>query len=107
MALPKHRFDPAYPCLIGKFAPGPHRDRRGLLNQRHLPSARLDQTQRVSKCHEDGSPMAGEADRIVLPDGSIREGRLSSNGQPRVDGFDPGTCKIWSPNLDANEWQRV
>lgn len=56
---------------------------------------------------EDGNPVAGENYLLELPDGSVKEGVLDSNGQVRVDGIDPGTCKISFPNMDANEWRPV
>ncbi|MBI1926572.1 hypothetical protein HYR99_20305 [Candidatus Poribacteria bacterium] len=54
---------------------------------------------------EEGNPVAGEKYRIELPDGSIKEGVLNSQGWARVGNIDPGTCKISFPNFDANEWE--
>ncbi len=53
-----------------------------------------------------GKPVAGEAYRIELPDGSIKEGNLDSQGQARVDGIDPGNCKITFPNIDKKSWHK-
>jgi hypothetical protein len=48
---------------------------------------------------EDHRPVANEKYRIVLPDGSIREGHLDAQGQTRQEGIDPGTCHISFPEL--------
>ena len=45
--------------------------------------------------------------RITLPDGSPREGRLDAMGLARVDGIDPGTCKVTFPDLDRKTWQKA
>lgn len=45
--------------------------------------------------------------RIELPDQSIREGMLDANGQARVVGFDPGTCKVSFPQLHAPDWDKA
>lgn len=54
---------------------------------------------------EDGKPIPGEKYEITLPDGSIASGTLDSNGFARVDGFEPGKCKISFPNLDTEAWE--
>jgi hypothetical protein len=43
--------------------------------------------------------------RIELPDHSIREGMLDANGRARIDGIDPGTCKVSFPSFHADDWQ--
>jgi hypothetical protein len=53
---------------------------------------------------EDGGPIPGEAYRIELPDGSVREGRLDADGLSRVDDVDPGICLVTFPNLDREAW---
>ncbi len=45
--------------------------------------------------------------RIELPDQSIREGMLDANGQARVDGFDPGTCKVSFPQFHGPDWDQA
>lgn len=53
---------------------------------------------------EDDSPVAGEKFHLVLPDGSTREGILDQAGRVRIEGIDPGTCKVSFPNLDGEAW---
>ncbi len=48
---------------------------------------------------EEHRPVANEKYRIVLPDGSIREGHLNAQGKTRQEGFDAGTCHISFPEL--------
>lgn len=53
---------------------------------------------------EDGKPVAGERYKIKLPDGSVADGTLGTDGLARVEGFEPGTCEISFPNLDRSAW---
>jgi hypothetical protein len=55
---------------------------------------------------QTGQPVAGEAYQIELPDGSTAEGKLDSQGQARVEGIDPGNCKITFPNIDKKAWRK-
>jgi type VI secretion system secreted protein VgrG len=57
---------------------------------------------------EEDNPIPGEKYRITLPDGkTLAEGRLDDKGFARVDGIDPGTCKITFPDLDKEAWRKV
>ncbi len=50
----------------------------------------------------DGNPVAGEPYEVTLPDGSVASGTTDGNGMARVEGFEPGQCKISFPNLDKS-----
>ncbi|MEW5979686.1 MAG: type VI secretion system tip protein TssI/VgrG [Acidobacteriota bacterium] len=55
---------------------------------------------------DQGKPVPGEKYRVTLPDGTtIDEGTLDDKGFARIDGIDPGTCKITFPNLDKDAWK--
>ena len=54
---------------------------------------------------EDGNPMAGEAYRLALPDGSTREGTLDAEGKAHIEDLPSGTCQVSFPNLDAADWE--
>jgi type VI secretion system secreted protein VgrG len=55
---------------------------------------------------DQGKPVPGERYRITLPDGTtLAEGTLDAKGRARVDGIDPGTCKVTFPDLDAPTWK--
>jgi uncharacterized Zn-binding protein involved in type VI secretion len=54
----------------------------------------------------DGKPVPNEAYRIEAPDGSVHEGSTDERGVARVDGIDPGNCKITFPALDKQAWER-
>ena len=57
---------------------------------------------------EEDNPVPGEKYRITLPDGkTLAEGRLDDKGFARVDGIDPGTCKITFPDLDKEAWEKA
>lgn len=55
---------------------------------------------------EHGKPVPSEPYRIELPDGSVTEGSTDDRGRARVDGIDPGNCKISFPLLDQRSWKR-
>ena len=56
---------------------------------------------------EADEPVPGERYEIELPDGSIAKGTLDQNGFARVDGIDPGTCKVTFPELDKEAWEKA
>ena len=56
---------------------------------------------------DNGKPVPGEPYRILLPDGSVAEGSLNDKGFARVDGIDPGTCKVTFPRLDRRAWEEA
>ncbi len=54
------------------------------------------------------NPVPGEAYRITLPDGeTVAEGTLDEKGFARVEGIDPGTCKITFPKLHRDSWKAI
>ena len=56
---------------------------------------------------EDDRPIPGERYRLVLPDRSVREGKLDSHGSAIVTGLPSGTCKVSFPNLDEEAWDLI
>ena len=57
---------------------------------------------------EDKKPIAGEPYRITLPDGeTVAEGTTDEKGLGRVDGIDPGSCKITFPKRDQEAWTKL
>lgn len=55
---------------------------------------------------EADRPVPGERYRIVLPNGTVKEGTLDSKGRARVKGIDPGNCRVVFPSLDGEAWER-
>lgn len=55
----------------------------------------------------DGNPIPEERYRIELATGEVHEGVLDARGRARVDGIDPGTCKVTFPALDEEAWEPV
>ena len=56
---------------------------------------------------EEGKPIPGERYRVTLADGeTVAEGTLDEKGFARVDGIEPGSCKITFPALDKDSWKR-
>jgi len=59
----------------------------------------------IKMLDEDGNPVVGLAYRIVLPDGeTAATGTLDEKGAARVEGFEPGSCKVSFPSLDRDAW---
>jgi|SRR5260370_20047471 type VI secretion system secreted protein VgrG len=52
----------------------------------------------------EGLPVPGEKYKITLPDDSVAEGTLNEKGFARVEGFDPGSCKVTFPTRDKTTW---
>jgi hypothetical protein len=55
----------------------------------------------------DGAPVPGEPFVIELPDGKAITGKLDNLGKIRVEGVDPGNCKVSFPERDAKEWKKA
>jgi hypothetical protein len=57
---------------------------------------------------EEKNPVPGEPYEITLPDGAtVADGTLDEKGFARVDGIDPGTCKITFPKRDKDAWKKA
>jgi hypothetical protein len=54
---------------------------------------------------KNARPVAGERYAIELPDGTRRTGQLDANGRARLEGLDPGVCKVSFPALHATDWE--
>lgn len=54
---------------------------------------------------ENGKPVAGQGYCVTLPDGSVTTGTLDPDGFARVEGFEPGSCKVTFPDLDERDWK--
>jgi hypothetical protein len=62
----------------------------------------------IEMTDEDKNPVPGRAYLLLLPDGqSVAGGTLDDKGFARVEGIEPGTCKISFPNLDQEAWERI
>ena len=48
---------------------------------------------------EDGNAVVGEKYEVELPDGTLAKGTLGIDGKAKVDGFEPGKCKVRFPAL--------
>lgn len=56
---------------------------------------------------EDNKPIPNEKYKIVLPDGSIKEGKLDQNGWSRVEGNPAGRYEVTFPELDKDAWKFI
>jgi hypothetical protein len=60
----------------------------------------------IALVDENGHPVPGKAYKICLPNGRVVTGTLDSKGLARVNGIEPGTCKVSFPELDRTTWNR-
>ncbi len=56
---------------------------------------------------EKRNPVSGERYQITLADDSVVEGTLDDKGYARLEGIDPGNCKITFPELDQDAWEKA
>jgi type VI secretion system secreted protein VgrG len=60
----------------------------------------------ITLVDQENNPIPGEPYQITLPDGStVASGTLDAKGYARVDGIDPGQCKVTFPNRDKSVWK--
>lgn len=60
----------------------------------------------IEMVNEEDKPVTGMAYRVTLPDGeTVAEGTLDDKGYARIEGIEPGSCKITFPNLDKDAWE--
>jgi type VI secretion system secreted protein VgrG len=60
----------------------------------------------IALVDQNGLPVPNEPYSIQLPDGTVTEGSTDDGGLARVDGIDPGDCKISFPSLDQRSWKK-
>lgn len=56
---------------------------------------------------EEHNPVPNVAYKIVLPDGSARNGRTNQHGIVRYDRIPSGTCEFSLVELDAEAWKQA
>jgi len=61
----------------------------------------------IELVNEGDEPVPGEKYKITLPDDSVAEGTLDDKGFARVEGIEPGDCKISFPELDRDVWEKA
>jgi type VI secretion system secreted protein VgrG len=61
----------------------------------------------IQMVDEEGQPVTGEKYKIELSDGTVSEGTLGSDGKARLDGIEPGSCKVSFPDLDGEAWEKA
>jgi hypothetical protein len=60
----------------------------------------------IAMVDTEGNPAVGQDYEITLPNGTLVTGSLDERGGARVEGIDPGSCKIRFPSLDKTVWKR-
>jgi len=61
----------------------------------------------IEMVDEAGQPVTGERYKIELSDGTVSEGTLGSDGKARLEGIEPGSCKVSFPDLDSEAWEKA
>ncbi len=54
---------------------------------------------------DEGNPIPNEPFRIKLPDGTIVEGTLDSEGKAEIHGIPAGQCQVCFPQIDKDLWR--
>jgi len=55
----------------------------------------------------EGNPAVGQHYLIMLPDGSLHEGKIGKNGNVRFEGIYPENSVFTLPELDQEAWERA
>jgi hypothetical protein len=62
----------------------------------------------IKMVDEADKPVTGMAYRVTLPDGeTVAEGTLDEKGAARIEGIEPGNCKVTFPTLDKEAWKKA
>lgn len=61
----------------------------------------------IEMVDEANKPVVGQKYSVELPDGSTCSGTLDDKGLARIEGIDPGNCKITFPDLDQDAWEKL
>jgi len=54
---------------------------------------------------EQGNPIPDQLYKIKLPDGTIIEGYLNSEGKAEIKGIPQGQCEVCFPEIDEDQWR--
>jgi hypothetical protein len=62
----------------------------------------------IEMVDEEQRPVPSEKYRVTLADGeTIAEGTLDEKGFARLEGIEPGSCKVTFPDLDKSSWKKA
>ena len=73
--------------------------------EEHQPEVKTRHWIEIQLVDETGAPVSGQAYRITLPDGEVRQGSTDGKGVVRFDGIDPGQCDFTFTKLDQEAWE--
>lgn len=112
-----HEADQANPGEVEKVKAEQRQAKEGKYGSESLDPLKPPQTQEekeakkswieIELVNQKNKPVGGEPYRVILPDGkTAAEGTLDEKGFARIEGIEPGNCKILFPRLDKNTWKR-
>ena len=106
------RYGTVTPAAFHPPAPAPAGSSAGSAAGSNSPNPDQQQQQQpktyieIKLLDTENKPVPGEAYKITLPDGqTVAEGTLDDKGFARIDGVDPGSCKVTFPNMDKTVWE--
>jgi len=70
----------------------------------HEDSLKAGKSQVIELVDEADEPVVGGDYLVTLPDGSVATG---PDGVARIEGVEPRSCKICSPQLDQDAWEKI
>jgi hypothetical protein len=107
----KHTFDPIPPrgldVPVGAPAPAATSGNGAGRGAAAIASLVSDPTTtfiEIEMVDDKGRPVPDLAYVIEASDGTIHEGTLDADGRVRVDGIEPGDCRVTFPGLDKDAW---
>jgi type VI secretion system secreted protein VgrG len=59
----------------------------------------------IEMIDEEDEPVPGQRYQIEVSDGRVIRGTLDNKGFARVEGLEPGNCKVTFPTLDKEAWE--
>ncbi len=57
----------------------------------------------IALVDQTGAPVPNRAYQVDVPGGGTRRGRLDAQGKARLEGLDPGNCKITFPSFEERD----
>lgn len=54
---------------------------------------------------EDRNPVSSTKYEVTLPDGTVASGTTDAAGIAKIEGFEPGECKVSFPDIDKDGWK--
>ena len=103
--------DDASPGKVAEVKKEQQATKSGKYGSQKAPAYKADPAKagwiEIELVDEEDAPVPGVPYKVTLPDNKVAEGTLDATGFARIDGIDPGTCKVSFPTLDEEAWEFI